>query len=156
MALRSPRHRLPPLSARHDANTHQSSHPWPEKSSSKNLYPTPAVYGFIHISPILCPSFNVRIKINFSCCANQRRYKISVAAAVYLPCTAAWSCTSRVRKFFLKAAKAHLCPFHKRPAFSLPLESEGLTGILFHGHFTTDKFTVSWHSVIQIHPYLTD
>lgn len=89
MALTSPRHRLPPLSARHDANTHQSSNPWPEKSSCKNLYPRPAVYEFIHIFPILCPSFNVRIKINFSCCANQHRYKISVAAALYLLCTAA-------------------------------------------------------------------
>lgn len=88
MALRSPRHRLPPLSAPHDANTHQSSNPWPEKSSCKNLYPRPAGYEFIHIFPILCSFFNVRIKINDSCFADQHRYKISVAAAIYLLCTA--------------------------------------------------------------------
>lgn len=85
----------------------------------------PKTSWFIHILQILVPFFNVRIKINFYCRADQHKYKISEAAAMY--CALLFSQVAMELVSFSEGCRVtSSIHFTIRPAFSLPLVLEGL------------------------------
>lgn len=106
-------------------------------------------------SQFCSPFLNVRIKINFYCCADQHKYKISVVAAMYGALLLRQVATELV--IFSEGCQVpSSARFTLRPTFSLPLALKGLQLKLASMNPSPQMNLLPTSSqIIQIHTFLT-